>query len=56
MEERFAPNDVVPKSANYKIYDNDGHDGGRIHLEKGTRFPMARRFNCFYEKETPDEN
>lgn len=50
--EKFRPGEYVPKSCNYKAYDINGNDGGRLYLEKGTRFPATQHEGSYYVVDT----
>lgn len=44
--EKYKPGETVPMTCNYKAYD--GHDGGKVHLEKGARFPATQSAGSYY--------
>ena len=48
MNEKWRPGEVVPRSGNYEAYDEQGHDGGAVYLEKGQRFPATQHSGSYY--------
>ena len=49
--EKYRPGELVPKSGNYRAYDEDGNDGGKLYLEKGKRFPATQHEGSYYVAE-----
>ena len=49
--EKYRPGELVPKSGNYRAYDEDGQDGGKLYLEKGKRFPATQHEGSYYVAE-----
>ncbi len=45
---RWTPGEQVPKSATYVAYDEMGHNGGSLYLEKGKRFPATQHSGSYY--------
>lgn len=54
--QKYIPGEVVPMSCNYKAYDKDGNDGGRLYLEEGKRFPATQHSGSYYVMDMNDEN
>ncbi len=46
--DKYRPGEYVPMSCNYKAYDSLGHDGGKLYLEKGSRFPATQHEGSYY--------
>ena len=46
--EKYRPGEQAPMSCNYKAYDRDGNDGGKLYLEKGQRFPATQHEGSYY--------
>ena len=51
MAIKYRPGEVVPETANYVAYDENGHNGGQVYLEKGKRFPATQHSGSYYTKE-----
>ena len=49
--EKYRPGEVVPKSGDYRAYDQNGQDGGKLYLEKGKRFPATQHEGSYYVAE-----
>ena len=49
MKNQWTPGDVVPESATYVAYDQKGHNGGSLYLEKGKRFPATQHKGSYYK-------
>ena len=47
--EKYRPGEIVPKSGDYRAYDKDGQDGGKLYLEKGKRFPATQSSGSYYK-------
>lgn len=45
---KWRPGDTVPKSSTYVAYDENGHNGGSLYLEKGKRFPATQNSGSYY--------
>ena len=45
---QWKPGEIVPESANYVAYDEYGHNGGSVYLEKGKRFPATQHSGSYY--------
>lgn len=54
--EKYKPGQMVPMTCSYKAYDKDGHNGGKLHLEKGTRFPATQTAGSYYVMDMNDTN
>ncbi len=54
--EKYKPGETVPMTCNYKAYDKDGHDGGKLYLEKGTRFPATQNEGSYYVMDMNNQN
>lgn len=54
--EKFRPGEKVPMSCNYKAYDEAGHNGGKLYLEKGSRFPATQHEGSYYVMDMRGEN
>ena len=50
-KQKWRPGEEAPKTANYVAYDEQGHNGGTTHLEKGQRFPATQHSGSYYELE-----
>lgn len=48
---KFRPGEIVPNSGNYRAFDKDGNDGGKLYLEKGKRFPATQHEGSYYVTE-----
>ena len=46
--EKYRPGEKVPMSCGYRAFDKYGHDGGRLMLEKGERFPATQHEGSYY--------
>ena len=46
--ETYKPGQVVEKTGNYHSFNSIGHNEGKLHLEKGEKFPANKRANNFY--------
>ena len=46
--EKYRPGEKAPMSCNYKAYDREGNDGGKLYLEKGQRFPATQHEGSYY--------
>ncbi len=46
--QKYRPGQVVPMSCDYKAYDKEGSDGGKLYLEKGQRFPATQHEGSYY--------
>lgn len=53
---KYVPGEVVPMSCNYKAYDENGHDGGKLYLEEGKRFPATQHSGSYYVMDMESEN
>ena len=49
--EKYRPGEIVPSSGDYRAYDKDGQDGGKLYLEKGERFPASQHEGSYYVTE-----
>ena len=49
--EKYRPGEIVPKSGDYRAYDQNGQDGGKLYLEKGKRFPATQHEGSYYVAE-----
>ena len=47
---QWKPGEQVPESATYIAYDEKGHNGGSLYLEKGKRFPATQHSGSYYTK------
>ena len=47
---QWRPGEQVPESATYVAYDEKGHNGGSLYLEKGKRFPATQHSGSYYTK------
>ncbi len=45
---KYRPGENVPMSCNYTAFDKEGHNGGDLYLEKGTRFPATQHEGSYY--------
>jgi len=54
--QKYRPGDVVPMSCNYKAYDENGNDGGKLYLEEGKRFPATQHSGSYYVMDMNGEN
>ncbi len=54
--EKYRPGEYVPMSGSYKAYDIHGNDGGKLFLEKGTRFPATQHEGSYYVMDMTNEN
>lgn len=54
--EKYRPGEIVPMSCNYKAYDENGNDGGILHLEKGERFPATQHSGSYYVMDMCNDN
>lgn len=48
---QWRPGEEVPESATYVAYDEYGHNGGSLYLEKGKRFPATQHSGSYYTME-----
>ncbi|MBO5310127.1 MAG: YjzC family protein [Clostridia bacterium] len=48
---QWKPGEVVPKSATYVAYDEQGNNGGSLYLEAGKRFPATQHSGSYYVEE-----
>lgn len=54
--EKFKPGEIVPMSCEYTAYDENGHNGGKLHLEKGERFPATQHSGSYYVMDMNGQN
>lgn len=54
--EKFRPGEIVPMSCHYKAIDEEGHNGGRLWLEKGERFPATQHSGSYYMMDHQSDN
>lgn len=54
--QKFRPGDIVPMSCEYKAYDENGNDGGKLYLEEGKRFPATQHSGSYYVMDMNGEN
>lgn len=54
--EKYRPGEKAPMSCNYKAYDREGKDGGKLYLEKGQRFPATQHEGSYYVMDMAKEN
>lgn len=46
--QKYRPGETVPKSCDYRAYDENGNDGGMLYLEEGKRFPATQHSGSYY--------
>lgn len=49
MKREFRPGEQAPKTGDYECYDSKCRCGGKVHLEKGERFPATQHEGSHYE-------
>lgn len=49
--EKYRPSELVPVSSDYRAFDEEGRDGGKLYLEKGKRFPATQHEGSYYVME-----
>ena len=49
--QKWRPGEEAPENGNYTAYDEQGHNGGSVYLEKGQRFPATQHSGSYYTKE-----
>lgn len=49
MKTEFKPGEQAPKTGDYECYDSKCRCGGKVHLEKGERFPATQHEGSHYE-------
>lgn len=45
---KWTPGQEAPKSGDYTAYDKKCRCGGKVHLEKGDRFPATQHSGSYY--------
>ncbi|MBQ3494430.1 MAG: YjzC family protein [Clostridia bacterium] len=51
-QQKWRPGEEAPESGSYFAYDEQGHNGGTVHLNKGDRFPATQHSGSYYTKVT----
>ncbi len=54
--QKYRPGETVPMSCDYRAYDENGNDGGKLYLEKGKRFPATQHSGSYYVMDMNGEN
>lgn len=48
--EKYRPGEEAPETGDYTAYDENGHNGGVVHLNRGDRFPATQQSGSYYCK------
>ena len=54
-QQKWRPGEQAPESGSYSAYDEQGHNGGTVHLNKGDRFPATQHSGSYYTKVTNEQ-
>lgn len=49
MKDQFRPGEQAPETGDYQCFDSKCRCGGKVHLEKGQRFPATQHEGSHYE-------
>ena len=50
MDQKWRPGEEAPQDGDYVAYDEQGHNGGTVYLNKGDRFPATQHSGSYYTK------